>query len=86
MQNNAIARAIDLINSSGYIRLCTGAGIRRISRAAAINAVLNTCRCKDCKDTNSDLCDACDQTVSTMEIQGYFIHLDGYGCDAIIHV
>jgi hypothetical protein len=86
MPNNAIARAIDLINSSGYIRLCSGYGVRRISRAAAINAVLNTCRCKDCKDTNSDLCEACDQTVSELEIQGYFIHLDGYGGGVVIHV
>ena len=86
MANNVIARAIDLINSSPYIRLCSAYGARRISRAYAINAVLNSCRCNDCKDTNSYNCAACDQVESKIEIQGYFIHLDGYGGGVILHV
>lgn len=86
MANNTIARAISLINGSPYIRLCSAYGVRRISRAHAINAVLNTCRCKDCKDTQLDLCSACDQVESKIEIQGYFIHLDGYGGGVILHV
>lgn len=85
MPNNAIARAIDLINSSPYIRLCGPFDTRRISRAAAIQAVLNTCRCNDCKDTNSYDCAACDQTESPLTLHGNFIYLDGDMSGSILH-
>lgn len=85
MPNNAIARAIDLINSSPYIRLCGAFDTRRISRDAAIQAVLNTCRCNDCKDTNSYDCAACDQTESPLTLFGNFIYLDGDMGGAILH-
>ena len=85
MANNVIARAIDVINSSPYIRLIGPYDTRRISRAAAIQAVLNTCRCNDCKDTNSFNCEACDQVESPLTLFGYFIYLDGDMGGSILH-
>lgn len=85
MRSNQIARAIDLINGCRYIRLCGPFDTRRISRSAAIQAVLDTCRCKDCKGTNSFNCIECDQLDTPLTVAGYFVYLDGDNSGSILH-
>lgn len=80
-----IARAIDLINESRYIRLITPNGVSRVSRAIAIQSVYDTVRCADCIG-GCTMCPDCMQHDSRIEIQGYCIHLDGYGRPGILHV
>lgn len=82
MQNNEISRAIELINTCRYIRLYTPASTTRLSRAAAIAAVIDTTRCWDCIGGNTR-CVECDRVVSDVQIQGHFIHL---GRGAILHI
>lgn len=82
MQSSEIARAIDLINSCRYIRLYTPNGDRRIARAAAIAAVIDTTRCRDCIGGDTR-CGECDNVQSDVQIQGHFIHL---GRGAILHI
>jgi hypothetical protein len=85
MLNNPINRAITLINGSRYIRLITPNGVSRISRAIAIQSVYDTVRCADCIG-GREMCAACMQHDTRLEIQGHFIHLDGYGRPGILHV
>jgi hypothetical protein len=80
-----IARAIELIKGSRYIRLITPNGISRISHKIAISAVYDTARCLDCMGSELT-CSDCIGRDSTLEIQGHFIHLNGYGRPGIIHV
>lgn len=80
-----IARAIDLINGSRYIRLITPNGTSRVSRAIAIQSVYDTVRCPDCIG-GCTMCGQCMRHDSRIEIQGHFIHLDGYGRPVILHV
>ena len=77
-----IARAIDLIKGSRYIRLYTPNGQNRIARAAAIAAVIDTTRCRDCIGGDSR-CGECENVQSDVQIQGHFIHL---GRGAILHI
>jgi hypothetical protein len=79
-----IARAIDLIKGSRYIRLITPNGITRISHKVAISAVYDTARCLDCIGTEFT-CSDCIGRDSRLEIRGRSIHLDGvYGRPGII--
>jgi hypothetical protein len=77
-----IARAIDLIKGSRYIRLYTPNGDSRIARAAAIAAVIDTTRCRDCIGGDTR-CGECENVQSDVQIQGHFIHL---GRGAILHI
>ena len=75
--------AIDLVLNSKYIRLITPNGTRRVSRRVALQAIIDTTKCRDCRDTDT-WCEACRYIENPLRIDARRIYLDGTACGAIL--
>lgn len=76
-------QAVELVRQSPYIRLIDSTGVRRVSRRVALQAIIDTTKCRDCRDT-STWCEACRYIENPLRIDARRIYLDGTACGAIL--
>ncbi len=85
MANPIVDLALECVRTRKYIYITLPHSHGRISRKAAINAILDTTRCKDCIG-GFTRCAECDQVESKIRIDGSNIYLEGFHVPVIIHV